>query len=298
MIRLAHIQPRQTNDFGAPMQSTLAQDADPQADPHDTVAIPQTDAPSPAAHDPSELHINAADHAASALDLALDPALRAPPLNDNRELSLRVARPRPARRFARFLVATAIGVAATIGWQAYGDEVWQKLASSAPQLLAASPVQAQSVSAEQPSPAPAQVAAEAAPEKPAPAADTAAAPQAAAPVQAAAPAELAPLIEGMSREIASLRQTVEQLKAGQQQISRDLAREQESRRKTAAAAPAPKPVAAPPRNPPPPPPHYSAAAAPPPPVVQQQAIVPPPQPSTVPGYAYVPRPPRPVAVTP
>lgn len=283
------------------MQSTLAQDADPQADPHDTVAIPQIDAPSPAAPDPSELHINAADHAASApaLDVALDPALRAPPLNDNRHLELRVAGPRPTGRFARFLVATAIGVAVTIGWQAYGDEAWQKLASSAPQLLAASPVQAQSVSAdEKPGPAPVQAAAEAAPEKPAPAADATAAPQAAAPVQAASSAELAPLIEGMSREIASLRQTVEQLKAGQQQISRDLAREQDSRRKTAAnSAPTPKPVAAAPRNPPPPPPRYSAAAAPPPPpAVQQQVIVPPPppQPSTVPGYAYVPRPPRPL----
>ncbi len=194
------------------------------------------------------------------------------------------------------MVATAIGVAATIGWQAYGEEAQEMLATVAPRLLAASPVQAQSVSAdEMPAPAPVQGAAEAAPEKPASAADTTTGPQTAAPVQAASSAELTPLIEAMSHEIASLRQTIEQLKAGQQQISRDLAREQDARRKIAATAAAPKPAATPPRNPPPPPPRYSAAAAPPPPpAVQQQAIVPPPQPSTVPGYAYVPRPPRPL----
>lgn len=287
------------------MHSTPAQHADPQADPHDTVSIPHIDAPSPMARDPSELHINAADHApsAAALDLSLDTMPGAPPLNDNRE-NLRAAGRRPAGGFARFLVATAIGVAVTIGWQAYGEEAREMLATFAPRLLAASPVQAQSVSADEtPVPAPVQAAAEAAPEKPASVADTTAAPQTAAPVQAAsaAPAqaaafaELTPLIEGMSREIASLRQTIEQLKAGQQQMSRDLAKavdkavEQESRRRIAATAPPSRPVA------PPPPPRYSPTAVPPPqPAVQQQAIVPPPPAPPAGYYASAPRPPRPL----
>lgn len=279
------------------MQSTLVQHPDPQADPHDTVLMPQIGALSPAAPDPSELHINPVDHVSTApqMDLLLDPVPGAPPFNDNR-MDLGAAEPRRSGGFARFLVATAIGVAVTIGWQAYGEEAWQALAGLAPHLVAGSSVQAQSVNTdEQPSPPPVQAAAEAAPEKPAPVGDTATAAPTAAPVQAASSADLAPLMQEMSREIASLRQTVDQLKAGQQQLSRDLAREQDARRKVAATASAPKPVAAAPRKPPPPP-YYSSASNPPPPVVQQQAIMPPPvpQPSTVPGYAYVPRPPRPL----
>jgi septal ring factor EnvC (AmiA/AmiB activator) len=63
------------------------------------------------------------------------------------------------------------------------------------------------------------------------------------PTQAALPAELAQSIETMTREIASLKQTVEQLQAGQQQLSRDVAKvtEQEARRKLAAQPPKPTP---------------------------------------------------------
>jgi hypothetical protein len=45
-----------------------------------------------------------------------------------------VVRPRPRKRPLRFLIAVGIGVAATLGWQSYGDAAREIVASSYPQL--------------------------------------------------------------------------------------------------------------------------------------------------------------------
>lgn len=45
-----------------------------------------------------------------------------------------ITRPQPRRRPLRFLIAVGIGVAATLGWQSYGDAAREIVASSYPQL--------------------------------------------------------------------------------------------------------------------------------------------------------------------
>lgn len=89
----------------------------------------------------------------------------------------------------------------------------------------------------------------------------------------------------MAREIASLRETIEQLKTSQQQLSRELAKAVE--RKTATTTPptSPKPVTAAVRNPPSQQPAYTPpqpAYSPPPP--QQRQVYAPPR-----DYVYSPR---------
>lgn len=302
------IEEREANEAEAQTPSTLQHD-DPQIDPHhndphdDIVAILRDGAPR-VAHDPSELRISPADHVAGSASPAppLAPALRPPPLND--DLPLNAARPRPRRRVMRFVFTVCVGIAATIGWQSYGEAARRMLADWVPQLAAIAPGQAQQASAaEEQSPPPVQSAAEAAPVQ-APAVAAAPAATTAAPAQAAppqaAPPDLAPMLEDMSREIASLRQTIEQLKAGQQQISRDLAKaaEQEPKRRVASPAPPPRPAAAQRTPAPLPPPARSMASQlPPPPVTTQPVIVPQPSPVQLPpepGFASAPRPPRPL----
>src|SRR5262245_36676303 len=55
-----------------------------------------------------------------------------------RPIEQRSKRPSVAKRVARgltrFLIVFCIGVAATLGWQTYGDEARQMIASSSPQL--------------------------------------------------------------------------------------------------------------------------------------------------------------------
>jgi len=159
-------------------------------------------------------------------------------------------------------LGVVVGAAA---WQSYGDAAAQMVARWVPQLgLAPSASTRDSGLAEQPSPAGVQAAeAVAAPEQ-----SAVRAPQGAVP--AASPAE-APTLQSMVRDVATLGQkveqlqaTIEQLKANQDQMSRDVARSSEVKSSEARgsearaseqnlrpkmAPPAPRPAVAPARRP-------------------------------------------------
>jgi len=207
------------------------------------------------------------------------------------------------RAFAAVLLATCIGVAG-IAWESYGDAAQQMIAQWAPRLALTSslPPEKPALSAQ---PAPPVVQAEAA--NPAP-------PQPLPPAQTAAPgvapsaaAESAQLLQSMARDLATvgqeigqLRASIEQLKASQQQISRDIAKASEAKAsetkasepslRPRIAAPLPRPAAAPARRPMPPPPPLAAAAP-----TSPQAE-PPPQAAAQPQAQElsVPRPPMPL----
>jgi hypothetical protein len=112
---------------------------------------------------------------------------------------------RAIRGFIGLLLAAFIGVAA-IAWQSpYGDAVRPLIARWAPQLAATSPA--------------VQAVAKPAPLLPAPPVQTAS--QDAAPTVAALPPELTQLLQTMARDLATVGQQIDQLKAGQEQIARD-----------------------------------------------------------------------------
>ncbi|SHJ87409.1 hypothetical protein SAMN05444159_1755 [Bradyrhizobium lablabi] len=223
---------------------------------------------------------------------------------------------RLARAFAALLLATCIGVASIV-WRAHGDAVLQ-IVKSAPQLLSSLlPLEKPAPSAEPAAPAAeADAAAANADAAPPQAAPPQATPPQAAPSQATPPAQAvaesavptaaasspdqSQLLQSMARDLAGLGQQVEQLKAsieeikaGQQQMSRDVAKasEQNVRPKVSAITPLPpptRPAAARPRKPitPLPPPQ---AAMPPPPAAAPYV-----PPATAAPYAprqsdYVPR---------
>ena len=171
---------------------------------------------------------------------------------------------RPAvRGLTGLLLAACIGVAA-IAWQSsYGDAAkemiarWtpQRVATSSPPLenpgLAAQPVQA--------------VAAKTAPPQPALLAQTV--PEDVAPTAAPPSRELTQVLESMARDLATLGQEIERLKAGQEQMARDnantaeqlkasreqmarvLARASEQNLRPKMSAPPPRPTATPTRRP-------------------------------------------------
>ncbi len=251
------------------MQSTAVEPADKQAGLNELVAVLQHEEPPKAMLEPPDLHVDLADRVTSAASEVPppDPALR----------PAHASKASFGGRVARMLLAVCVGAGAIVGWQSYGEAAREMLATWAPQLVAAAPApsQAEKIAEQQPA------STEAAQQQPAaqPVATAAAAPAAenavpqpaaAAPAALAPAPELAPMIEDMAREIASLRQTIEQLKTGQQQISRELAKaiEHEPRRKT--ATPAPKPAVAAPRTPAPPPPRQAYT-----PPREQQVYVPP-----------------------
>src|SRR5712675_1802008 len=158
------------------------------------------------------------------------------PSIDARLRPVDVTRERPSlggralRALARFLLMFCIGVAATLGWQSYGDAARENVASSYPQLAWLSP---------QPAP-------------PAPAAPT-------------IPAPDLEQLKAMSLGLAAVRQSVDQLAAGQQQMATDIAKlqadEQDILHKMT-AAPLPRPAAAPARKPVPQTPVVSSQAPP------------------------------------
>jgi hypothetical protein len=125
---------------------------------------------------------------------------------------------RAVRAFIGLTLAACIGVVA-IAWQSpsYGDAARQIIARWAPQL-----VPTLSLMLENPGlPAqPSQAAtARAAPPQRVPLAQTA--PEGAAPTAAALAPELTPLLQSMARDLATVGQRVEQLKASQEQMARD-----------------------------------------------------------------------------
>src|SRR5215469_16164040 len=134
---------------------------------------------------------------------------------------------------ARLLIAVCIGAAVMLAWRSYGGVARETVAAWAPQLgwiTARAPTRATPVSSTS-SPA-------AAPAAPPPPVVAAAAPPAAAPAAPAAqpaPATVTPSesatasadrrqIETMTRELAAMRQTVEQLAAGQEQLKGEIAK--------------------------------------------------------------------------
>jgi hypothetical protein len=178
---------------------------------------------------------------------SLDPTLR-PDVNNG---PLATDRPSPGRRtsrsLARFLVAVCIGVAATLAWQSYSGTAKQMIANSAPRLgrLLLSPPRANQPSGrettiEQPSPSAVQTSA---PQAPSAQAGAVASSETAKSTTRSAPSrELQQQLETMEQDLAAVRQSVEQLAAGQEQMARDIAKlhtaGQDIRRRTSALPPA------------------------------------------------------------
>jgi hypothetical protein len=202
---------------------------------------------------------------------------------------------RASRTVARFLIAALIGVAVTLAWQSYGEAAKQMIAGWAQQqlgwslwLLATSSPLGPEMVAEQPSPPAVQASAPDAPQA-RPVAQTgpemvaptpAAAPSPERPTPGAAPSRELQQLDAVVRDLASLRQNIEKLAAGQEQMARNIARleaaEQDIRHRMisapppqSAAAPARKPASTPPLAQPAP----QVSAAPPPPA---PAVTPPP----------------------
>ena len=313
------------------MHSTLnPQQADPHADPHDDVLVARIDEElSKLAHDAMRDPLDPQTHMGS--DFSAGPAVppvdttfRPAAVNQGLRPSFGV---RAIRAFIGFLLAVCIGVAGVV-WQAYGDAAKQMIARWTPQLVAtSSPPPENPGLPEQPNPPAVQAnAGKAAPPQPAPPAQAAAegvAPAAAAP-------ESAVLLESMARELASARQEIDQLKASQEQMSREIAKAKAYEAKASLAkasqtkasqtrasqtraseqnlqprisALPPRSAAAPVRRPLPPsypPPQATAAPVLPPapaPYVPRQPEAPPQvtaQPQAEPELSPVPRPPMPV----
>ncbi|EFI52709.1 hypothetical protein AfiDRAFT_0696 [Afipia sp. 1NLS2] len=159
-------------------------------------------------------------------------------------------------RIVVFLIIFAIA-AATMAWHFYGDQAKQPFSSLVPQFLGTAPAPTPNTSAAEPqnvasrtaapqpavAPAPTQESSNAASGTPplpesAPAMPTAEA----HPTQVALPPEITQSLEAMAQEIASLKQAVEQLRAGQQQLSNDVAKTSEHVARHKLAEQASKPV--------------------------------------------------------
>ena len=127
---------------------------------------------------------------------------------------------RAVRGFIGLTLAACIGVAA-IAWQsAYGDAARQIIASWAPQLVLTSslPLEKPPLPVQPSPPAVQAAAAKTAPPPTAPLAQTAA--EDVVPTAALSP-ELTQLLQSMARDLATLGQAIEQLKASQEQMARD-----------------------------------------------------------------------------
>jgi hypothetical protein len=248
------------------MHSTLT--AKPSDDPHDVVVVaPDAIRVAPSDDEISDLLQQAARHrsdtqtraaasdfAAGAMVPEVDTtSFRAATVNDvpapgeHRSMARRAL-----RGFIALLLAASFGAAA-IAWKGYGDVAIKQIAKLTTQIVVIS-----SLTSEKPAlsaqPEPAAVPADAAntvSQQSVPAAQTAA--EAAAP----AAADQAQLLQSMTRDLASVRQEVEQLKAGiaelkasQPQVSRDVAKTSEvkaSEVKASEVDPRPRIAAAPPR---------------------------------------------------
>jgi hypothetical protein len=130
------------------------------------------------------------------------------------------AKRRGSRGFVRYLVAICVGVAATLAWQSYGETAKQIVATRAPELgwspeakqMIASSIQW--IGLTKP-PAGSE-------KQAAPVAQTA--PTTVAPKEPAAPSLDWEQMQQMARDLAALRQNVDQLIASQNQMARQMAR--------------------------------------------------------------------------
>jgi hypothetical protein len=253
--------------------------------------------------------------AASPSAPAVDTTFRAAAVNKVRTSGVRSSIGRRAiRGVIGFVIALSIIVGAA-AWQLYGDAAIQMVASLVPQLgLASSASPRVSGLAEQARSAGVQASDVAAASEQSAESD----PQGSVPTAAASPAA-APTLQSMARDVATLGQkveqlqaTIEQLKAGQDQMSRDLARGPEGKTSEAKASeqnlrpkmspPAPRPAIVParrpiaafrqpqatatPASPPPPAPYYGQR--------QPEALPPTAQQLADPELSSVPRPPLPL----
>jgi hypothetical protein len=244
---------RTSHNYGASMQLEL-QHVDPHADPHDVIVAQLRDLAPRCAE--VSVTPSTPPQPAALPQPASEPPVHAAPLNDN---AGEIRNPAPRTGFARGVAGLIVcaGIAAAAVWNSYGDEAKQRLSHLVP-LFTGTPASTQNadtaesqdatsqITAPQPAAAPVQdiaTAASTATSQPATAPATPTA-ETALP-QAALTPELAQSIVTMAREITALKQTVEQLQAGQQQLSRDVAKlaEHEARRKSAAqvSKPAPPP---------------------------------------------------------
>lgn len=294
------------------------------ADPHDAIAAQLRALSTSHTNDPSESGVTPA----ASPEPANEPPLRTTPLNDNTgDVRILTSRARSGRRLV-FLTICA-GVAATMAWYAYGDRAKQRFSSLLPQFPAIAPAPTQSANAAGSQDITSQVAPAQAADVPAPtqeSSNTASATPAPAapdtpateppPTHAALPPDVTQSLETMAQEIASLKQTVEQLRAGQQQLSNDVAKVSEQATHRKLAEQTPKPASRPrPRHSSPPAvasgaPIASRTLAPTSPSqpqsqrqiypqvpAQREAYIPPPAPTRLPpppGDSSVPRPPMPL----
>jgi hypothetical protein len=212
------------------MQSTLnPKQTDPHADPHDAVTVAReefSNVADDAMRYPSDAqsHVGSdfsgSDFSAGLSVPPVDTTFRATAVNQGLRPSIGV---RAVRAFIGFVLAVCIGVAGVV-WQAYGDAAKQMMARWTPQLVATSspPLENAGLS-EQPSPPAVQAnAAGAAPPQPAPLAQPAS--EGVTPTAAATSAEAAQLLQSMARDLVAVRQEIDQLKASQDQLSRDIAK--------------------------------------------------------------------------
>ncbi|KRR13438.1 hypothetical protein CQ12_09965 [Bradyrhizobium jicamae] len=136
----------------------------------------------------------------------------------------RPSRGRPALRGLIGLLLTVGICSAAFAWQSYGETVRPMVSRWAPQLAAVSPPETPAPADQQSPPGFKLAAADAsASQLPAPAQAT---PQAAAQDAAAAPiaGEQAQLLQTMARDLASVQQEIEQLKASQAELARESAK--------------------------------------------------------------------------
>lgn len=315
-------------------------------DRRDFVAIPSdqvrvapsdaeiTDLLRAAARQHSETEVRAALEADAAPVPAVDATFRASAVNDDLPARGSSFGRRLMRALAALLVAAGItGVALT--WQTFGYAAKKALITWLPKwaIVASLPLDKLGLGKESsPSDQPADATAAPAADAPAPSTADSGTPDNAAASAAAPSSDSAQQLQSMARDLASANQQIEtlkasiaELKAGQQQMARDLAKvsdkasdklaEQNVRAKTVAAAPrpaaaphkpapaysptatySPSPAAAPPPAYRPAPSSYSAQASMPPPAAAQPNVPPPIplQPQADPGVTSVPRPPMPV----
>jgi hypothetical protein len=148
------------------------------------------------------------------------------------------------------LILTACICVTAIVWQSsYGDAIRQILVSWAPQLVAPSSLALQNpVLPAQPSPPAVQVAAtETAPPQPTPLAQIASTDV--APTAAGMSPDSTQLLQSMARDLATLGQGIEQLKASQEQMALLIAKASDQNLRPQIPAPPPRPTAAPTRKP-------------------------------------------------
>ncbi len=169
-----------------------------------------------------------------------------------------IDRPSRARRggraFVCFLVAICIGVVGTLAWQSYGEATKRIIATRAPELgwtpeakqMIASLIEELGWT----NPSSAIIAVrQSAPGTPAPTvAQTT--PETVVPKASAAPSLELEQVQQMAKDLAEVRQAIEQLGAGQEQMARDIAKLQATNQGILdkVAAPLPRPAAAAPKR--------------------------------------------------